>query len=397
MNKKAIVKKILIGVVIVTGVFNIIVFSGIMLNMDVPLFEKVLVNKTEYKEYESFKKTVELKMEIEDKYYKKTDEDKLIDGAVNGMFASLNDIYSYYISKDELEKKKNSEKGIMVGIGISINLLENGTIAVVDVNESGSAKRAGLEVGDIIVKIDQLELNMDNVFDAINIIGKDDRKYIIFGDYETVDIEVLRNKERLKFKVEREKIKDKAFSYEIMDNIGYIKIERFIYGTPDYLKEALDEMNSKGIDKVIIDLRDNPGGLLESVVEVSGYLVGKQKILYTENKSGEKVDYASPNAKLYDGKLCLLVNENSASASEAMSAAMKDYGRAEVVGVNTFGKGIVQTTYSRMDGSGYKLTTNEYFSPKGKKIHTLGVAPDVEVKEPGKQLQTAIELLEKEK
>jgi len=156
-------------------------------------------------------------------------------------------------------------------------------------------------------------------------------------------------------------------------------------------------MNSKGIDKVIIDLRDNPGGLLESVVEVSGYLVGKQKILYTENKSGEKADYASPNAKLYDGKLCLLVNENSASASEAMSAAMRDYDRAKIIGVNTFGKGIVQTTYSRMDGSGYKLTTNEYFSPKGKKIHTLGVAPDVEVKEPGKQLQAAIELLEKEK
>jgi len=206
----------------------------------VPLFEKVLVNKNEYKEYESFKKTVELKMEIEDKYYKKTDEDKLIDGAVNGMFASLNDKYSYYISKDELEKKKNSEKGIMVGIGISINLLENGTIEIISVDESGSAKRAGLEAGDIIVKIDQLELNIDNVFNAINIIGKDDRKYIIFGDYETVDIEVLRNEERLKLKVEREKIKDKAFSYEIMDNIGYIKIERFIYGTPDYLKEALD-------------------------------------------------------------------------------------------------------------------------------------------------------------
>ncbi|MGB5822639.1 MAG: S41 family peptidase, partial [Proteocatella sp.] len=238
--------------------------------------------------------------------------------------------------------------------------------------------------------------NMDNVFDAINIIGKDDRKYIVFGDYQTVDMEVLRNEERLKFTVDREKIKDKAFSYEIMDNVGYIKIERFIYGTSGYLKEALEEMNSKNIDKVIIDLRDNPGGLLESVVDVSGYLVGKQKILYTENKSGEKKDYVSPNAKLYDGKLCLLVNENSASASEAMSAAMKDYARAQIIGVNTFGKGIVQTTYSRIDGSGYKLTTNEYFSPNGGKIHTLGVAPDVEVKETEKQLKKAIELLEKE-
>ncbi|MGB5824634.1 MAG: PDZ domain-containing protein, partial [Proteocatella sp.] len=158
MNKRAIVKKIVIGVVIITGMFNIIVFSGIMLNMDVPLFEKVLVSKMEYQEFEKFKKTVELKMEIEDKYYKDTDEDKLIDGAVNGMFASLNDRYSYYISKDELEKKKNQDKGIMVGIGISINLLENGTIAIVAVDESGSAKRAGLQAGDVIVKIDQLEL-----------------------------------------------------------------------------------------------------------------------------------------------------------------------------------------------------------------------------------------------
>lgn len=393
MNRKNFFKNTLISIFILSLLMNAAFLAGTAMDIEIPIFKKVVIDKSQYQEYAKFKKMIRLKYEIEDKYYKDIDEDKLVEGAVNGMFASLNDRYSYYIPKEELERKKNSEKGVMIGIGITINILENGNIKIVDLDEEGSAKRAGLKAEDIIVSIDGMNLTADNVLDAINIISEDNKKYIFFGDYPTVSIEVKRDDKKLKFDVEREKIIDKAFSYKTIDGIGYINIERFIKGTPKYFKEALEDFNRNNIDELVIDIRDNPGGLLDSVVDVTGYLVGKKEILYTKNKSGDKKIHESPNEKLYDGKLCILVNENSASASEAMTAALKDYKRAKVIGTNTFGKGIVQTTYSFADGTGYKLTTNEYFSPKGKTIHTVGVSPDIEIKEPAQQLEVAVKLL----
>lgn len=395
-NKQFKFKVISIGLgisLLANGVF----LSSIILDFDLPIFNKIIVNEETYNDYSIFKKTVALKSEIDEKYYKDVDDNTLAEGSINGMFYALEDKYSYYIPKEELKKKQNSEKGISIGIGISVNILEDGKIEIISLSEDGTAVKSGLKPKDIITSVDDIELSRETLYDALGIISNDNKKYIIFGDYPNIKLEVLRGEDTLEFEVKRKKMIDKAFSHKIIEgDIGYIKIDRFIKDTPTYLRETLIEFNNKKIEKLIIDLRGNPGGLLGSVVETTGYLVGPQNIIYTENKNEDRKDYSSKVNQIYNGKLCILVNENSASASEAMTAALKDYDRAEVVGTNTFGKGIVQTTYTLKDGTGYKLTTNEYFSPKGNSIHKLGVKPDYEVKEENLQLEKAVNLLKKE-
>lgn len=395
MNKK-ITFKITAAVLALSLIANGMFASSIVFDLDLPFFNKKLVDEQLYKDYEIFKKNVKLKNEIDKKYYKDIDEEKLVEGSIEGMFYSLDDKYSYYIPKEELKKKQNSEKGISIGIGVSVNILEDGKIKIVSLDEEGTAIKAGLKPNDIITEIDGIKLSLDTLYDALGVISKDNRKYIIFGAYPNIALKVLRENAEIEFDVERKKMVDKAFSQEILeDNIGYIKIEHFINDTPNYFREALIEMKNKDVDKLIIDLRGNPGGLLSSVVETTGYLVGQKTIIYTENKNEEKKDYSANVNQIYDGKVVVLVNEKSASASEAMTAALKDYERAEVVGTNTFGKGIVQTTYTMGDGTGYKLTTNEYFSPKGKSIHKIGVKPDFVINGDEKQLEKALELLKK--
>lgn len=395
MNKK-ITFKITVAVLVLSLIANGMFASSIVFDLDLPFFNKKLVDEQLYKDYEIFKKNVKLKNEIDKKYYKEVDEEKLVEGSIEGMFYSLDDKYSYYIPEEELKKKQNSEKGISIGIGVSVNILEDGRIKIVSLDEEGTAIKAGLKPNDIITEIDGIKLSLETLYDALGVISKDNRKYIIFGAYPNIALKILRENAELEFDVERKKMVDKAFSQEILDaNIGYIKIEQFINDTPDYFREALIEMKNNGVDKLIIDLRGNPGGLLGSVVETTGYLVGQKTIIYTENKNEEKKDYNAKVNKIYDGEVVLLVNEKSASASEAMTAALKDYERAVVVGTNTFGKGIVQTTYTMGDGTGYKLTTNEYFSPKGNSIHKIGVKPDFVINGEEKQLEKALELLKK--
>ncbi|MGL5256135.1 MAG: S41 family peptidase [Proteocatella sp.] len=395
MNKK-ITFKITVAVLVLSLIANGIFASSIVFDLDLPFFNKKLVDEQLYKDYEIFKKNVKLKNEIDKKYYKEVDEEKLVEGSIEGMFYSLDDKYSYYIPEEELKKKQNSEKGISIGIGVSVNILEDGRIKIVSLDEEGTAIKAGLKPNDIITEIDGIKLSLETLYDALGVISKDNRKYIIFGAYPNIELKILRENAELEFDVERKKMVDKAFSQEILDaNIGYIKIEQFINDTPDYFREALIEMKNKGVDKLIIDLRGNPGGLLGSVVETTGYLVGQKTIIYTENKNEEKKDYNAKVNQIYDGEVVVLVNEKSASASEAMTSALKDYERAVVVGTNTFGKGIVQTTYTMGDGTGYKLTTNEYFSPKGNSIHKIGVKPDFVINGEEKQLEKALELLKK--
>ena len=312
------------------------------------------------------------------------------------MFDSLDDKYSYYISEDELKRKKNNEQGILIGIGVSIEILADGKIKIISVDESGTAKDSGIVAGDIILEIDDIVLTPESVSEAVGIIGRDNREFIIFGDYPSVNLLIMRGDETISMDVERKKMSDRALSYEIIDNIGYIKIDRFIKNTPDYFKEALVYFNENKTEKIILDLRDNPGGLLESLVESSGYLTGKQTILSIRERSGKETKYVSENDRIFKGDICILINENSASAAEAMTLALREHIGAKVVGVKSFGKGIVQTTYNLPDGTGYKLTTSEYFSPKGKSIHLKGVIPDYQIEEYELQIKKAIELLKGE-
>ncbi len=398
MKKKSrnLFKYILVSVFTVIFIFNTLVFSAMIFEFDIPYFGRVNISRDDYDEYRKLKKVSELKKDIEELYYKETESDSLVEGAIRGMFDSLDDKYSYYISEDELKRKKNNEQGILIGIGVSIEILADGKIKIISVDESGTAKDSGIVAGDIILEIDDIVLTPESVSEAVGIIGRDNREFIIFGDYPSVNLLIMRGDETISMDVERKKMSDRALSYEIIDNIGYIKIDRFIKNTPDYFKEALVYFNENKTEKIILDLRDNPGGLLESLVESSGYLTGKQTILSIRERSGKETEYVSENDRIFKGDICILINENSASAAEAMTLALREHIGAKVVGVKSFGKGIVQTTYNLPDGTGYKLTTSEYFSPKGKSIHLKGVIPDYQIEEYELQIKKAIELLKGE-
>lgn len=398
MKKKSrnLFKYILLSVFTVIFIFNTLVFSAMIFEFDIPYFGRVNISRDDYDEYRKLKKVSELKKDIEELYYKETESDSLVEGAIRGMFDSLDDKYSYYISEDELKRKKNNEQGILIGIGVSIEILADGKIKIISVDESGTAKDSGIVAGDIILEIDDIVLTPESVSEAIGIIGRDNREFIIFGDYPSVNLLIMRGDETISMDVERKRMSDRALSYEIIDNIGYIKIDRFIKNTPDYFKEALVYFNENKTEKIILDLRDNPGGLLESLVESSGYLTGKQTILSVRERSGKETEYVSENDRIFKGDICILINENSASAAEAMTLALREHIGAKVVGVKSFGKGIVQTTYNLPDGTGYKLTTSEYFSPKGKSIHLKGVIPDYQIEEYELQIKKAIELLKGE-
>lgn len=398
MKKKSrnLFKYILLSVFTVIFIFNTLVFSAMIFEFDIPYFGRVNISRDDYDEYRKLKKVSELKKDIEELYYKETESDSLVEGAIRGMFDSLDDKYSYYISEDELKRKKNNEQGILIGIGVSIEILADGKIKIISVDESGTAKDSGIVAGDIILEIDDIVLTPESVSEAVGIIGRDNREFIIFGDYPSVNLLIMRGDETISMDVERKKMSDRALSYEIIDNIGYIKIDRFIKNTPDYFKEALVYFNENKTEKIILDLRDNPGGLLESLVESSGYLTGKQTILSVRERSGKETEYVSENDRIFKGDICILINENSASAAEAMTLALREHIGAKVVGVKSFGKGIVQTTYNLPDGTGYKLTTSEYFSPKGKSIHLKGVIPDYQIEEYELQIKKAIELLKGE-
>lgn len=398
MKKKSrnLFKYILVSVFTVIFIFNTLVFSAMIFEFDIPYFGRVNISRDDYDEYRKLKKVSELKKDIEELYYKETESDSLVEGAIRGMFDSLDDKYSYYISEDELKRKKNNEQGILIGIGVSIEILADGKIKIISVDESGTAKDSGIVAGDIILEIDDIVLTPESVSEAVGIIGRDNREFIIFGDYPSVNLLIMRGDETISMDVERKRMSDRALSYEIIDNIGYIKIDRFIKNTPDYFKEALVYFNENKTEKIILDLRDNPGGLLESLVESSGYLTGKQTILSVRERSGKETEYVSENDRIFKGDICILINENSASAAEAMTLALREHIGAKVVGVKSFGKGIVQTTYNLPDGTGYKLTTSEYFSPKGKSIHLKGVIPDYQIEEYELQIKKAIELLKGE-
>ena len=398
MKKKSrnLFKYILVSVFTVIFIFNTLVFSAMIFEFDIPYFGRVNISRDDYDEYRKLKKVSELKKDIEELYYKETESDSLVEGAIRGMFDSLDDKYSYYISEDELKRKKNNEQGILIGIGVSIEILADGKIKIISVDESGTAKDSGIVAGDIILEIDDIVLTPESVSEAIGIIGRDNREFIIFGDYPSVNLLIMRGDETISMDVERKRMSDRALSYEIIDNIGYIKIDRFIKNTPDYFKEALVYFNENRTEKIILDLRDNPGGLLESLVESSGHLTGKQTILSVRERSGKETEYVSENDRIFKGDICILINENSASAAEAMTLALREHIGAKVVGVKSFGKGIVQTTYNLPDGTGYKLTTSEYFSPKGKSIHLKGVIPDYQIEEYELQIKKAIELLKGE-
>lgn len=338
-----------------------------------------------------------LKKVIKDNYlFDYTDED-LDNGVKKGLFAGLGDPYTNYFTEEEYKQFMESTDGRYAGIGVMIQKDEMG-VKVVEVFEKSPAEKAGMKAGDIISKVGDKTFTGDQIEDVSSAIR---------GKVGTsVDITVERpNKEKTssetkKFTVKRENVevttvKSKIFG-EGKTRVGYIQLRQFDSVTRDDFSTALKDLESQGAGGIVLDLRNNPGGLLDVCVNIADTFLDEGVIVSTVDKDGKKVEEKSD--KDHDPiPLVVLINENSASASEILAGALKDRGRAEIVGTKSFGKGIVQKTFGFADGSGAKITVSEYFTPNGTKIHKKGVEPTVEVKNDGDDTSIDIDNLGKDK
>lgn len=348
----------------------------------------------------------EVKSMIDKNYYKKADDYDVLMGMLKGAVSSLNDPYSYYMTEDEYKKFNEETDGEFAGLGIYVSgSIDDNLITIVSPMKGTPADRAGLKTDDKIIKINGKDFTADKMDDAVKIMrGKPGEK---------VKITVLRRDENGKakfidFEIVREIIKVQTVSSKLLkDNIGYISISGFDTPTYNDFDKQYKELKKQGMKKLILDLRNNPGGLLTTSTQVVNTFLDGGLIMYTLDKQNNK-ETINATKGADDIKIVVLVNKGSASASEIVAGALKDRKRATIIGTQTFGKGIVQTVFNMPDGEGLKLTTSAYYTPSGVNIHGKGIAPDIKVElnkevktisidnlAKDNQIQKAIEILNK--
>lgn len=311
-----------------------------------------------------------------DKYYLYEDEidtDKLAEGIYSGYTSALGDKYTVYYDEDETKALMESTSGTFSGVGATLTKdADTGYATIVNVYEDSPAEKAGLKAGDILEKIDDHEVGDEQLDTVVSWIK---------GEKGTeVKITVLRDGEELELTATRDTIEVKTVSYEMKENqIGYIRVSEFDTVTYDQFKEALDNLENQGMQGLIVDLRNNPGGSLDTVTNMLRLLLPEGTIVSTKDKNGKKDEITCDGTHEFKKPMAVLVNQYSASASEIFSGAVQDYGTAKIVGVTTYGKGVVQQLMDLGDGTCLKVTIAEYYTPNGRSINGKGVEPDVEV------------------
>ena len=345
----------------------------------------------------------EIKSILKKYYLNDIDEDKAVDGALEGYVASLGDQYTEYIPKDEMQEYTQNLLGNYVGIGIYMaqNTKDNTIVVAMPVKYS-PAEEAGILPGDIIKKIDGVEYTGEDMNAAANNIKG--------AEGTIVKLEIQRGQEIKTFEITRKKITTNPVVAEKLDNnIGYLEVSSFDEDTAENFKAKYEELKTQGITSLIIDLRNNGGGLVEQALKIADYIVPKDKeLLVTVDKDGKEKVEKSKEDVLIDMPIVLLVNKNSASSSEILAGALKDLNEATIVGTTTYGKGVIQQLVTLRDGSGLKFTVEEYYTPNRTKINGVGIEPNEKVDLPESvtnpisverkddtQLQKAIELLSK--
>ena len=355
----------------------------------ITLGNKVIISKNLYELYSKYDKLLGLENVIESEYYQKVSEEDLIDGALKGLFEGLNDPYSQYYTSDEFQTLKEQTSGSFVGIGVYIGVnSENDKITIISPIEGSPAQKSGIKSGDVVVKVNGKSIESKTVDEVI--------KQIKGKENTTVNLTVERDGKEIDFDITRKTIVTKSVSSEVKeDNIGYLRITSFDENTYKEFKENLSNLKEKEIKGLVIDLRDKPGGLLDVCVDIADDLIGEGTIVYTKDNSGKKEYYKSDKNEL-DMPMAVLINGGSASASEILTAALVDNNKAVAIGETSFGKGLVQSVKGLKDGTGYKLTTAQYFTPNDNYINGKGITPKIQEKDKNKQLKLAIEYIQEE-
>lgn len=370
--------------------------------------QRVVLSEEAYTEmrdiYEKYAKQ-ESVMEIAKRdFLYEADEAKMLEGALEGTLKALGDPYTQFMTKEEFEALMQDTEGTYEGIGVYITPSDDKKIMIVSPIEDTPAEKAGLKTGDKIIRINGTEYTADQIDQAVSIMKG--------APGTSVTLTVQREKEDgtsdvSDITINREKIRIKTIKPAMLqDGIGYIRITTFDMQTAEDFRAAYTDLKNQGMKSLVIDLRYNPGGIIDATVGISNMFMGEGVVTYTKTKAGE-VEYFKSDTEAEEMPIVLLINEGSASASEIMAGAMKDTKRATLIGTKTFGKGIVQRVQRfGNEGEGIKMTVSEYFTPNGINIHGIGIEPDIEIKLPedapgygnefydtDNQLQKAVEVL----
>lgn len=328
---------------------------------------------------EEIDKLVHYKQKLQTSYYEEITDEAILDGMLAGMMEATRDPYTCYYTIQEMEDLTSDMQGTFQGIGAYVQAdLENGYCKVSGVMKGSPAEEADIKQDDYIIYVDEEDMYGQSIDYVVSKIRG--------PEGTSVDITLNRGGQRVEVSVVRREIKTESVTYELReDNIGYIQIAEFDDGTSEQFANAMKSFEADGCDGLLIDLRGNPGGNLTAVVEVCEQLLPQGLIVYTEDKYGERKEFYSDGDGEFNKPMVVLIDGSSASAAEIMAGAIKDYGKGELVGTTTFGKGIVQAVFVYTDGSGGKVTTSKYFTPNGINIHKVGIEPDIEVEFDGEK------------
>ena len=340
-----------------------------------------------------------LKALIDEYFIDDVDKEKLTEGIYKGYIDGLEDPYSAYFDEEETKEMNETTSGEYQGVGFVVSQdKDTGIITILQVYEDSPAQKAGIKDGDILYKVDGEEVSGQELTEVVRRIK---------GEEGTdVDLTVFRgdNSEEITVTATRGTIEAQTVSHELKENgVGYIRISEFDSVTYEQYKSALEDLEANGMQSLIVDLRNNPGGNLVTVCDILDLMLPEGKIVYTKDKNGEQNVFTSDEEHQFTKPLVVMMNGYSASASEIFAGAIQDYGIGQIVGTQSYGKGVVQQIFDLKDGTSLKLTIAEYFTPNDRNINGEGITPDVEVKyevneadpEADNQLDKAIEILTK--
>ena len=334
--------------------------------------ETVTITREEYDRLLRYEKLDVLMQLVERYYYEDVDENDMLEGAAVGLMAGIGDVYSVYYTAEQMTEFNEETEGEYAGIGCQLLAdPSDQMITVTRVFKGSPAEKAGMRSGDKIVYVNDVYYSAYEMSDAVNVMRGEPGGQ--------VKVTVLRDLETIDFEVTREIVSINYVEYEILDdNIGYIMIYDFLGDAYDTFAEAIDVFRAANVSGMIIDLRNNGGGLVSDSVDMADLILPEGVVVTLRDKDGREEVYRIDD-EYYDVPMVLLVNEYSASASEILAGAVRDYGAGVLLGTKTFGKGVVQSVLEFTDGSGVKLTTARYYTPSDECIHEVGIEPDIEV------------------
>lgn len=393
-NKKSYIL-ITVGAIAIFLIGNLTARFGFIIGPNFKEHYKAIKYADEYSEYAGL---FEARQILASHYNGDIDDDVLLDGAIKGMASSLQDPYTVYMNADEYNKFNMSNSGLRVGIGVTI-IVEDDKVTISDVEEGKPADKGNLKAGDVIVKIDGEEVNGDSN-KAVSLIGK--------TESDTTVLTILRDDETFDVELTKEEIKSSSVESEMInDKIGYIRLKNFNEGSSSEFINSLTNFKNQGMEALIFDLRSNGGGFLTEAEDIASQFIPEGEVITTlNNKFGKKKTSVSKGGIAQGIPVVLLVNGNTASASEVVTGALRDYNIAAIVGTNTYGKGVAQTTFGlKLTSGALKVTIDNFYTPNGENINKIGIKPDYEVeltkedvsngysKEKDPQYQKALEVI----